>query len=61
MLFLTCELSTTCVQVMANAQELTSAASIPTAVQRMWTSALRLRDREFCSILNAAVRAIPTR
>ena len=45
-------------QVMANAQELTSAASIPTAVQRMWTSALQLRDREFCSILNAAVRSI---
>lgn len=43
-------------QVMANSQELTSASSVPGAVQRMWTSALQLGGREFCSILNAAVR-----
>ena len=43
-------------EVMANAQELTSAAGVPGAVQRMWTSALQLRGKEFCSILNAAVR-----
>ena len=31
--------------------------SIPQAVQRMWTSPLRLRNKELCSILNFAVRA----
>ena len=40
---------------MSNAQELM--AEIPQAAQRMWTSALRLRGREFCFILNAAVRS----
>ena len=40
---------------MANAQELVD--QIPEAAQRMWTSALTLRGREFCFILNAAVRS----
>jgi len=31
--------------------------SIPQAVQRMWTSPLRLRNKELCSILNFAVRS----
>ena len=39
---------------MANAQELVD--QIPVASQRIWTSALTLRGREFCFILNAAVR-----
>ena len=30
---------------------------LPKAVQRMWTSTLSLRGREFCSVLNDAVRA----
>ena len=30
--------------------------TIPQAVQRMWTSPLRLRKKELCSILNFAVR-----
>ena len=33
------------------------ADQIPEAAQRMWTSALTLRGREFCYILNAAVRS----
>jgi hypothetical protein len=41
-------------EAMANAQEL--AAQIPEAAQRLWTSALTLRGREFCYILNKAVR-----
>jgi hypothetical protein len=42
-------------EAMTNAQELVG--EIPQAAQRMWTSALRLRGREFCYILNAAVRS----
>ena len=42
-------------EAMANAQELVD--QIPEAAQRMWTSALTLRGREFCFILNAAVRS----
>jgi hypothetical protein len=42
-------------EAMANAQELIG--QIPEAAQRMWTSALQLRGREFCFILNAAVRS----
>ena len=41
-------------EAMANAQELVD--QIPVAAQRIWTSALTLRGREFCFILNAAVR-----
>ena len=40
---------------MTNAQELMG--EIPQAAQRLWTSALRLRGREFCYLLNAAVRS----
>ena len=42
-------------EAMTNAEELIG--EIPQAAQRMWTSALRLRGREFCYILNAAVRS----
>ena len=38
----------------ANAAELLD--DIPQAAQRMWTSALSLQGREFCYILNFAVR-----
>jgi ADP-ribosylation factor protein 1 len=41
-------------EAMMNAEELASA--IPDAAQRLWTSALQLRGREFCFILNYAVR-----
>jgi hypothetical protein len=41
-------------EAMVNAQELASA--IPEAAQRLWTSALQLQGREFCFILNNAVR-----
>jgi hypothetical protein len=39
-----------------NADELTTSLLIPEAVQRMWTSAVALQGREFCSILNDAIR-----
>jgi hypothetical protein len=39
-----------------NPGELAEADQLPVAAQRMWTSALQLRDREFCFILNACVR-----
>ena len=42
---------------MAHAQELASADQLPEAAQRMWTSTLTLRGREFCFIINAAVRS----
>ena len=42
---------------MANPEELAAEAQIPIAAQRMWTSALPLRGREFCFILNYALRA----
>ena len=42
-------------EAMENAEELIN--QIPQAAQRMWTSALQLRGREFCFILNAAVRS----
>jgi hypothetical protein len=42
-------------EAMANAQELASHSGV--LLQRMWTSALQLRGREFCFILNAAVRS----
>jgi hypothetical protein len=41
---------------MENAQELVDQNLIPVAAQRMWTSTLTLQDREFCFILNWAVR-----
>ena len=42
-------------EAMANEHELVG--QIPVAAQRIWTSALTLlRDRQFCFILNAAVR-----
>ena len=40
---------------MTNAQDF-AAGEIPQAAQRMWTSTLRLQDKELCSILNYAVR-----
>lgn len=41
-------------EAMANAQELVD--QIPVAAQRIWTSALTLRGREFCYILNQTLR-----
>ena len=41
-------------EAMTNAQEYVD--EIPQAAQRLWTSALQLRGREFCFILNKAVR-----
>ena len=41
-------------EAMQNAQELTTA--LPQAAQRMWTSAKTLRSKEFCAILNHALR-----
>eukprot|EP01045_Picozoa_sp_COSAG04_P028683 COSAG04_NODE_4518_length_2040_cov_1.781041_4_plen_203_part_00 len=41
---------------MVHAHELASANQLPAAAQRMWTSALQLRGREFCFILNDCVR-----
>ena len=43
-------------EAMENAQELVDQNLIPVAAQRMWTSTLTLQDREFCFILNWAVR-----
>ena len=39
---------------MANMAELVD--QVPEAAQRMWTSALQLRGKEFCFILNDTVR-----
>jgi len=44
-------------EAMANMQELID--QVPEAAQRIWTSPLQLRGREFCYILNAAVRHLP--
>eukprot|EP01046_Picozoa_sp_COSAG06_P040820 COSAG06_NODE_4980_length_3811_cov_4.290140_1_plen_592_part_00 len=44
-------------EAMKNSAELAEADQIPMAAQRMWTSAKRLSDREFCFILNHAGRA----
>ena len=41
-------------EAMANMQELVE--QVPEAAQRIWTSPRQLRGREFCFILNAAVR-----
>ena len=43
-------------EAMKNSDELADSDMIPVAAQRMWTSALQLGVREFCSILNAVVR-----
>ena len=42
-------------EAMANPEELAAEAQIPIAAQRMWTSALQLRGREFCFILNLSL------
>ena len=43
-------------EAMQNSGELVDADKIPVAAQRMWTSALTLAGREFCSIMNYAGR-----
>ena len=43
-------------EAMENAHELRSEDELPVAVQRMWTSALQLRGKEFCFLLNDGMR-----
>lgn len=43
-------------EAMENAHELRSEDELPVAVQRMWTSALQMRGKEFCFLLNDGMR-----